>query len=145
MNYFERLKKRMAKSLAGAKIEIIKRTQSGKDIHDRPFVPYSKQYAEYKQENDRSATPVNLTYNFDMLGSIFFDVNQAGGNLSGRLFIPGVVNVANTKTPNAATKAYMHNNGVGKMPKREFFGLSKAQVDKIMNALKTEIMKGGLL
>ena len=50
------------------KTDIIKRTQKGLDIHNRPFTAYSKSYKEWKSKG--YGNTVNLTVSGDMLNSI---------------------------------------------------------------------------
>lgn len=48
-------------------VDIINRTQSGKDINNKTFKPYTKQYAQIKK---RFGGKVNLTVTGNMLNSI---------------------------------------------------------------------------
>lgn len=53
------------KILQKVRISILKRTKKGIDIHDKPFKPYSKQYAKTKRNKK-----VNLTNTGQMLASL---------------------------------------------------------------------------
>lgn len=84
------------------KADIIQRTQSGKDINERSFKPYSKSYAKTK-----STRTVNLTVKQQMLNAI--DWKQIKGGI--RFYF-------NSKEQNDKAYENQYKNG------RKFFGLS---------------------
>lgn len=104
-------------------IDIQKRTQSGKDVKGSSFKPYSKAYKAYKAKGYGSSK-VNLTQTGNMLHSITFKKIKDGIRL---YFGTSIEN----------KKAY-HNqitNG------RKFFGLSKKQHSKLLEAVKNYYKK----
>lgn len=110
--------------------------QKGKDIYNRPFKPYSKNYmlARRKRFNDPSnqdTSPknfVDLNFTGQMFSSLGFTVRPSRGILFFR-------SAQQTK------KAMIHNEGKGRMPKREFFGISDMEQKKINAIINKSIKK----
>ena len=128
MNTIDRLIKNLEKieieiyhELFKARRYMIQRTQQGKDKDEKPFKPYSKQYSKLKAERGRQNHPVNLTYRFQMLGSIKIGHIQGGG----KIYIGDMTE---------RNKALKHIKGWG-TPKRNFWGLGKYE-KKILEKIK---------
>jgi hypothetical protein len=105
---------------------IIERTQDGIDRGQRRFKPYSKEYAERKGVG---VNDVDLTLFGDMLGSI--EARFLRGQKA-ELYIDGTKN---------NLKAYNHmtpKDDKNKLPQREFFGLTKAQMREIAYEIEDE-------
>jgi phage gpG-like protein len=100
--------------LLKVKNNILLRTNAGKDINFNSFRPYSAKYASAEGK-----TLVSLTKTGTMLNAM---TQKA---LSGTR---GVVFFNNYGYKNTSLRVHdlvrIHNNGEGKMPKREFFGVS---------------------
>ena len=90
-------------------IEIIKdKTAKGLNYAHRKFEPYSKTYAKKK-----GGSKVNLMVTGKMLGDI---TNKVINPHHGMIFVKG----------DSAVIAAVHNQGIGKMPQREFFEINKS-------------------
>ena len=104
--------------------EILRRTNSGKDVKGTPFTPYSK---AYKQSDaftlfGKSSTP-NLKLTGEMHSSIVVIPSQGS---TVKISIPG---------GEQEQKARRHNFGIDKMPRREFFGLTIEDQGRILKGL----------
>lgn len=107
-------------------IEIInQRTLDGKDIDGKKFTPYSKAYAE-KKGVPQSA--VDLFDTGDMLDDIERDTSSETKNTI----------AISIDEDFAATKSFAHNTGEGKMPKREFFGVTRNEAEQIASRIKRQ-------
>ena len=112
--------------------------QRGKDVNDRPFKPYSKGYIQAKRKrfNDPS--------NQDTTPKNFVDLNFTGRMFSALTFTTrpsrGIVFF---RSAEQTKKALIHNEGKGRMPKREFFGISAQEQNKI-NAIIIKNIKKAL-
>lgn len=109
--------------------KIVARTESGKAIGgNRDLAPYSEAYAKslaFKAAG-KSKSKVNMTQTGDMLG--LMDIIEQSRN---------TVTVGwDDETENA--KAYNHNTG-DTVRKRQFFGLSKAEIKDIIRQFKPEV------
>lgn len=137
----EKIKKAIQKGLGEAsafQVDAIRdRTeQKGKDVYGRPFKPYSKGYiqARRKRFNDPSnqdTTPknfVDLNFTGKMFSSLGFVVRPSRG-------------VVFFRSAEQSRKANIHNEGIGRMPKREFFGISKLEQKKINAIIGKNIKK----
>jgi len=121
----------MIKSVADeTRKDIIRRAQRGINIKDGRFKGYSKQYEAQKRRRG-GGSRVNLTLTGDMFNSM---VVSKMSRFKYRLHF-------NDSFEN--DKASRHNRGDGKMPKREFFGISRKMRAKLKkrysNAIKTII------
>lgn len=104
-------------------IELINnRTLDGKDINNKKFTKYSKGYAE-KKGVPRSA--VDLFLDGDMLDAIETTAETRDTVSFG--IIGGI----------DAKKSDNHNKGVT-LPKREFFGVTKKEANRILDAIKDD-------
>ena len=110
--------------------------QKGKDIYGRPFQPYSMSYIQAKRKrfNDPS--------NIDTTPKTFVDLNLTGKMFSSLGFIvrpsKGVLFF---RSAQQSKKAMIHNEGLGKMPKREFFGISTMEQKKINTIIGKSIKR----
>lgn len=103
--------------------KIVARTEKGKDINGSSFVPYSKAYKKSLDFNAFNKTSkVNLRLTGDMLNSI--DAIQTSPTEIEIGFID----------EDSKLKASGHIKGSGKLPIRDFFGLT----DKEIRELKRE-------
>jgi phage gpG-like protein len=106
-----------------ATIELInQRTLDGSDIDGKKFEQYSEEYADKKGV---SRNAVDLFLSGDMLDSI--DVVDTSTNTV-TIGIEGELN---------RLKSDNHNNGVT-LPKREFFGITKDEAERIANSIKSQ-------
>lgn len=111
--------------LAGDAADIIKkRTQEGRSVKGSQFVRYSKPYRDYKIKVNKFVGYPNLSLHGDMMGTSM-QTRGISNPLAGEIFIVG----------DRAAVAQIHNEGLGEMPEREFFGLSDAELKKLTDAL----------
>jgi hypothetical protein len=92
------------------------RTRSGNDVNDQSFDPYSPGYAAFKKKKGRSASPVDLTFKGSMLRAITQKVFKQGGSLVAEVFF------------NSALES---KKAEGNLKKRDFFGFSDEQLERI--------------
>ena len=104
--------KQMADIAKDARTLMTRRTQSGKDIKDRTFKPYSLLYK-------KSGTP-NLTDTGRMIGGLEVNSRKDYGKIS----------ITDVEQNN---KGYYHQKGMGRLPKRKWFGLSPKDNNKLMD------------
>lgn len=116
--------------------KMVERTQEGRDVNGKLFPKYSTSYVNSlpfkvfgKSKND-----VNMTLTGDMLASIEPEIDQGKIKLS----VTGSENIL---------KAFAHMTGYkghpvldGK-PKREFFGVSDAELEKIKRKFIPDLSK----
>lgn len=137
----DRVKSAIQRALADAsafQVDAIRdRTeQKGKDVKGRPFKPYSKSYIQAKRKrfNDPS--------NQDTTPKNFVDLNFTGKMFSSLTFITRPSRgVLFFKSAEQSKKAFIHNTGKGRMPKREFFGISSIEQKKINAIIGKSIKK----
>jgi hypothetical protein len=113
----------LRQAIGGAVIEtIVNRTQDGISLGGRPFKKYSKNYVNSLafKVHGKSEGNVDLTLSGDMLSAIEVLEESDNGLLIG---------FDNTLDND---KAYNHNVG-DTLPKREFFGLQKQELEYITN------------
>lgn len=107
------------------KNEVIDRTQSGKNLNNRNFKQYSKDYAEFKGV---SRNDVDLTLFGDMLESLKTEVNGSRVTLK-------------IDDSAQAAKAFGHVSGyeghptIKDGPKRDFFGLNRKDAERLANQI----------
>lgn len=90
--------------------DIIKRTQSGKDVNNRTFKPYSKEYKKSKKKSH--GTKINLTASGNMLNNMTWKKIKNGI----RIYF---------SSKQERDKAH------GNQRKRKFFGLDRRQKERI--------------
>lgn len=116
----------IVKVLSTVRNQMVFDTTSGIDVNGNSFKAYSLGYKTFRQENSRQASPVSLTWTGDMLMAMaVFNISN-GGEIK-------------FKSTRANDKAVWHNEGKGKLPKREFFGLNKHNLDYIEKRLAEDI------
>jgi hypothetical protein len=111
------------------KREIVLRTKSGIDKDGVAFPQLSEGYRKTKEDSGRTGTP-DLTYSGAMLQSMSTEVKRAGTALIATI----------TMGADQAAKATAHitgKYGKGATKKRDFFGLGKVQIDRIIAAINT--------
>ena len=131
----DRVKSAIQRALADAsafQVDAIRdRTeQRGKDVKGRPFKPYSKSYIQAKRKrfNDPS--------NQDTTPKNFVDLNFTGKMFSSLTFITRPSRgVLFFKSAEQSKKAFIHNTGKGRMPKREFLEYHQLSKKKLMQLL----------
>lgn len=100
--------------IADEGIEIIReKTSKGLDYKHRKFEPYSKFYAQKK-----GSSLVNLKVTGKLLDKIRRKVMKVGHV---KIYI----------TAARAVIGAIHSQGIGKMPKREFFNINKSNIAKL--------------
>lgn len=109
---------------------IVDRTESGVDVNGKEFKSYSDKYTESLafKAFGKSSSEVNLTQTGAMLGLI--DIVEDKGN---KIKIGW-----SDDTENA--KAYNHNTG-DTVKKRQFFGITQADINKIKSEFKPDLKK----
>lgn len=112
----------LAQQMELAATEIVQRTQSGHSVNGSTFEPYSEGYRKYKSKRGRRTTP-DLTFTGHMLGSLTTKIINQGAYLLGQIFF---------SSSREADKAKYNQKS------REFFGLSKQQIDKLTKALNKQ-------
>lgn len=149
----ERVKRNMSRALKTAEGEIIKRTQSGKEINGGSFAKYDPDYAEWKSGGKGAGANRWAKYMTAVqkkkVGLRKLKITNPGApgvsdtvnlTLSGKMLqsmtsdvtIEGaeVIGRIYFNTPDGANKARWND------PKRPFFGLSKEQKRAIFNAIR---------
>lgn len=114
--------RRLQLALEAEKAEIDKRTTSGRDVDGGAFDEYSEGYAKFKAKRGRKASPPDLTFTGSMLRAMTVEVTREGQKLIGRIFF------------NSAREAA---KAAGNMRTRRFFGLSRDQIKRIVERLKS--------
>lgn len=111
------------------------RTAKGKDVNGQTFAPYSSSYKESDAyEAYGKSSKVNMQLSGDMLAALDFETS---GNTVTFLF----------DNSEEEAKAYGHMTGMdghptldGKTPKREFFGITREEIEKnILPRFKDDI------
>lgn len=108
---------------------IKKRTISGKDRHGRRFRPYAQATVQDRKERGRQTAHVDLVDKGHMLAAMI--VRRRGKNSAEITF-------ANAQE---MEKALGHQKGVGRLPKREFFGLGKEERKAIAKVIRNAVGK----
>lgn len=129
------------------------RTQMGYDAKGKPFTKYSNRYEKALRRGGEQSTPIDLRVSGTMMG----DLKVTGrGKRHGVNYV--TVGFGNKKVRRYKLKnnqiqftgegkistgylAAIHHRGYGKMPKRRFMGITKAEkVQASMHALKQSIV-----
>ena len=115
----------IVKVLSTVRNSILNTTKDGIDIDGKPFKSYSPKYMVRRADNHRQTRPVSLTWTGNMLRSMkVFRISNGGE-----------IRFDSTRANDLAVK---HNTG-GRVPKREFFGLNKENIDYIEKKLADRI------
>jgi len=104
-------------------------TQEGKDRYGRKLKPYAKQTKELRKARGRQTAHVDLVDSGNMMAALTY---RARGNKAEVMF----------GKPAEAEKAWAHQTGKGRLPKREFFGLTKDERRKVAAKVKEHIGRG---
>lgn len=141
----------LARLAAEAVVEhIVARVGEGLDVDDRAFLPYSAGYADERRRLGRDADSVTLTMTGGLLNNVKVleikstpDIAEAivgvGTGTSRRLRAPPKTrNRSKRRTTRTAARgpehvvvAQAHNEGLGNLPKREWFGVSPSGDESI--------------
>lgn len=109
-----------------ALLRIKERTLAGKDVHGKPFVPYSEKYMRFRKSKGRPTDDVDLFFSGGMMAAM----QQRPIERGVQLFFASA---------QEAAKAHGHNTGFnGRNPskKREFFALSDKDVNEIRDIVE---------
>lgn len=111
---------RAAADAAVTAIDLIDRRtrKDGKDIHGRRFRGYARATKESRRERGRQTSHVDLVDTGKMLGSMTY---RTRGGKAEIYFGTAAEN----------DKAAGHQFGLGRLPKREFFGLTKDEQKQV--------------
>jgi hypothetical protein len=120
--------KALREAIGGAIIERIKsRAESGVDKNGNKFKPYSQSYKESLQfKAFGKSNQVDMTLTGDMLGTLEMVKDSPNQLVFGW----------EDETQNA--KAYNHTTG-DTVPKRDFFGLPKEEVEEIVSEFSEDV------
>lgn len=123
----DKIKRRVVNRLASYELaKIVFRTQEkGLDYLNRPFIPYS---AGYKKRSKKVADHVTLKDKGHMFNSLAYRSIGNGAELYFRQYQQN-------------KKAYYHDMGIGRLPKRPFFRLSKPEKDILLSTFSKEYAK----
>lgn len=108
---------------------IKQRTLSGKDVQGRPFKRYAAATRKDRTERGRQTAHVDLMDKGNMLAAM--TVRGRGPNKAEITFANAV----------EAAKALGHVRGVGRLPKREFFGLSDDERQLVLKVIRDAVGK----
>ena len=132
------------------------RTQQGLDMRGKPFAQYSKKYEKALQRGGQQATPIDLRVSGGMMSNL---VPKGRGKRMGYHYV--TIGFNNKKIRKYTLKnnqknytgegkityghlARIHHYGIGRMPKRAFFGLSKGEKQRAsQHAMKVGIIRQG--
>lgn len=112
-------------------LQIQKRTLKGKDADGKAFKPYSPQYRSFRIQKKRQGKPVNLFFHGDMFLAMTYDVKTLSkGNMFAQLYFMNTSDRSGAKNPQKAF--FLHQD-------REFFALSKDDIDGIMRIARSHV------
>ena len=106
--------------------KIKERTAKGNDYQEKSFAPYAISTEKLRKSAGRPINFVDLDFTGKMIGAITSDGKKGEGQI---YFL-------STKE---SEKAYKHMKGNRKLPQREFFRLSKKDMNKITDMLNTHV------
>ena len=112
------IRESLAKASAFGSLRIEERTLQGKDADGNRFRPYSKRTIESRKKRGRKTSFVDLFDSGRMLGSLTFKSSASKGQIFFRRQEEG-------------EKAFFHDSGIGKLPRRPFFAIGNKEEDKI--------------
>ena len=122
------IKESLARASAFGSLKIEERTLQGKDADGNRFRPYSRQTIESRQEKGRKTSFVDLFDTGRMLGSLTFKSTASKGQIFFR-------------RQSENKKAFFHDTGTGKLPRRPFFAIGRKEEDKIKKIFFDNIAK----
>ena len=126
VNYIKKLERSIPKDITRA-LNVVsaygvdqkeKKTRRNEMPDGGRFKDYSQQYKNSRAYKRKENKFVDLTLHGDMLGSLTWKVSGSKGSLFFR-----------RQTENE--KAFRHDQGIGKLPKRPFFAIGKQDENKI--------------
>lgn len=151
------LQKALADLLNGIQREISQRTLQGRDADGQGFEAYTPEYKNYKngitasgsrqrkvrgrkvkKQNPAKAgrgDVVNLTYSGKMMAAMQTAVKTIGNGVT-----EGIINFSSAAE---SKKARVHNDGLGRQPKRHFFAISQEQKQKIIELITRRYKDNG--
>ena len=108
-------------SLQNMIFQIRERTQSNRDVHGHPFVPYSPAYADWKK-----STHVDLTLTGGMLDNLSYKIK----------FNRAIIYFSSAIEEEKAQKLnYGSDEGYFILPSREFFGVTDPEIEFFIDSL----------
>lgn len=132
------------------------RTQQGLDMKGKPFAQYSQGYQDALKRGGEQASPIDLRVSGTMLGDL--KVTGRGKRMGYNYVTIGFSNkkmrkyrlkdnqikfIGEGKITTGAL-ARVHHLGLGKMPKRAFFGLTKGEKQRAsQHAMQQSIVRQG--
>ncbi len=122
------IRQSLAKASAFGALRIEERTLQGKDADGNRFRPYAKQTIENRKKAGRKTSFVDLFFSGRMLGSLTFRSSAAKGQIFFRRQEEG-------------EKAFFHDTGSGRIPRRPFFAIGKKEEEKIRKIFFDNISK----
>jgi len=114
---------------ADVKNEVVSRMDRGIDTQERPLIPYSDAYAKKRAKTGRESSRVTMTYSGRMRRAI--QVVAA----------PDSVAVGIPPGRHESVYGAAHQYGLGHMPQRRWFGLTRNAWRVLLPRLKRRIMK----
>jgi hypothetical protein len=112
------IKESLARASAYGSLRIEERTLQGKDADGNRFRPYAKQTIENRKKAGRKTSFVDLFFSGKMLGSLTFRSSASKGQIFFRRQEEG-------------EKAFFHDTGSGRIPRRPFFAIGRKEEEKI--------------
>jgi hypothetical protein len=106
---------------------MVRRTGQGIDYKGSAFTPYSPAYAKRKSQSGRDSGVVDLTWSGRMLKAMRTSRVAPGG------FTIGIYG-------DEGTRGAVHNEGLGKMPKRRFMDASEEDRARILKDIAARCM-----
>lgn len=127
----QQIKRGLGEIAGSVKLQIRQRTESGLDVNRAGFRPYSVRYAAYRRDVlKRPSSPVDLHVSGNMLKAITHKLTGSPPIRRIEVFFSSGAQ---------ADKARRHQFGQGGLPKREFFGLDKKQLEEVTAKIRRVI------
>ena len=137
------------------------RTQQGLDMKGKPFTPYSARYQKALARGGEMASPVDLRVSGTLINGIetigrgkrlgyhYVTIGFPNKKIRTYRLRQGKIDFAagsknDRKIPTIGRLAAIHHMGLGKVPRRAFFGLSKGDKKRAsQHAIKVGIIRQG--
>lgn len=132
--------------------KIKRRTHQQTDMHGRPFHPYSKQYRNALGRAGQDQR-IDMRLNGWMMDSIGLRKTEAKKDRLTVIIGPSIAQMPKTSLSKGGRKrkggarpannalAYYHHTGKGRLPKRQFLGLTKKEKDALKKYVQNMIRK----
>tara|TARA_Y100000361_G_scaffold153876_1_gene177023 strand:+ start:3918 stop:4451 length:534 start_codon:yes stop_codon:yes gene_type:complete len=132
--------------------KIKRRTHQQTDMHGRPFHPYSTQYRKALGRAGQDQR-IDMRLNGWMMDSIGLRKTEAKKDRLTVIIGPNIAQMPKTKLSKGGRKrtsgsrpannalAYYHHTGKGRLPKRQFLGLTKKEKDALKKYVQNMIRK----